>query len=131
PTCAAELLDVEHRVVRLWMAVHDQQSKEQPEGREQNAELEGRRNERRPAIERSAADVDRQRNDVDEVLHPVPEGGAEHAAEESNQRDRFRVEAERVAQTLYGKRRVGVHRPVSRGIRAARRPKELTGGVEF
>ena len=50
---------VEDRVVRLGMAIQDEQSRHHGQRSEQDAKLEGDWEERRPTVERPSADVDR------------------------------------------------------------------------
>src|SRR5215813_7403445 len=63
-----EPLDVERRVVRHRQAVQDDHADDRRDRGEEDRELEGDRNELRPAVQRLAGDVRRERDEVHPLL---------------------------------------------------------------
>src|SRR5256885_2298025 len=65
---ALETRDGEQRAMRLWKFIQREHSEDGKSGRAKNRQFERNRNERGPAIKRTAGDVHRIRYDVDPVL---------------------------------------------------------------
>src|SRR5439155_14089019 len=75
PARQREARNVEHRMVRRRQAVQGEHAEDGEDPRDQDGHLEGHRDERRPGVVRTAADVERIRDGRDPVLQPVPGQG--------------------------------------------------------
>src|SRR5690349_18871887 len=86
PARELETFHVEHRMVRHRQAVQGQDRKKGEQSGDQNRKLKGNRNERWPAVQRPAANVDRIINHRDPVLKVKAADAAEDSPDEYDQR---------------------------------------------
>ena len=123
-----EVRRVEHRVVRPGQAVEPQHAEDRRQRREEHGHLERDRDERRPAIERPAADVDRVAERGRIPLHEEPAQPADDPADQHDRRDLVVLEPQRVGQAVDRERRVGLHHPVAPARRRAGSPRPGRSG---
>src|SRR5476649_1165778 len=122
---------VEDRVIRHRQAVEREHAEDARQRGRENRALEGDRDERRPAVQRLAADVERVRDDRRPVLQRVAADAADQAANQHDERQTRVVRAERVVQFLDRERLVRVHAPVAFLVRALRRRHQRRGILEL
>src|ERR1035438_2962022 len=122
---------VEDRMVRHGQAPQSKETEHSRESPEQNGQLEGDDDIRRPAIERTSADVDGEANDRDVILQQESSQTADDAAGEHDERQLVPVQVQRVGEAVDGEWRERVELAVPL---LARRPGGLDqrgGVVEF
>src|SRR5947207_5716096 len=100
PAGEGEARHVEHRVIGHWQAVERQHAQNRRQRGRQDRAFEGDGNERRPAVKRLSADVDRICRRGHPVLQQVPAKAAAQPADQHNQRQPGMVGAERFVQLL-------------------------------
>src|ERR1051325_4593033 len=126
-----ESLDVEDGVIRHRQAVEGEHAEHREEGGDEHGALERDRDPRRPRVVRPAADVERI---ADDVRVPAHEESAETAEETAGEDDGGHAgvrHADRLVQSVNGKRREGVHLRVARLARGGGRIEQLLRTVEL
>ena len=130
-TMKDEAFDVEQRMVGLGQPVQRQHAKHGRDGGKQHGQLERYRNERGPAKERPAADVDRVVIHRRETLHAKAGQSAGDAAHQHDQRQAAVVKADGLVESLHRKRRVGFHLPVAVRVGAPGRSENRVGALKL
>src|SRR5580693_9344278 len=96
----SEARNVEDRVIRRGQPVHRQHAEHGAQRGAQHRELEGDRNERRPAVVGLATDVQRIADYVRVILHEKARKAAEQPADENDHRQNRAVKADGFGQSL-------------------------------
>src|SRR6185312_16437103 len=112
-----EIRRVEYRMIEPRQAVQYQHAEERGQRGPEHGHLEGRRNERRPAMQRPAAGVDRIVDHRRVPLQEIDAGSPDNASEQREQSHPVLAKTECVAQALDRERRVGVE--VAVAVRAS------------
>src|SRR5581483_5786664 len=126
-----KVVDIEERMVRHGQAVQQQQPDDPGQRRAQDGRLEGDRDEGRPAIERLAADVERNGNHRHVVLQAKARQPADEPAEQDDPGKRRPGQAERLRQPIHREGRISVDTLVASRAAALRGPDKLIGVVEL
>src|SRR5688572_16798003 len=128
---AGKLGHVEQRVVRGRQAVERQHPQHRAARRQQDRALERDRDERRPTVVRSPADVQRVVHDRGEPLHEIPPGRARDRADQDDHRDARPPEPDRLGQPFDGVGAVRVHARVPGAVRGLGGLDQRVGVVEL
>src|SRR5207245_10008337 len=123
---------VEKRLIRLGQFVRGEHTENRGERRPENGQLKGDGNESGPAIERTAANVQRVGDRRDPVLKAKSSDAPRQAAEKRNRRHQVALEAEGFRKTFDREGSIGIETGVTRladflhGMKEFFRSAELT-----
>src|SRR5258706_2935819 len=129
--CHLKAVNVEHRMIRLRQSVQRQHPKHRGNRSQQNRAFECDRDERRPTVQRTPADVERIDVRRNPVAQRVSAKAPEYPANQHDQRQLRMLDAERLGQLFDRIRRKRIHSPVARCVGFARSFYDCRRGLEL
>src|SRR5262249_30432417 len=121
--CQLEALNIEDWMIGHRQTIEREQTEYRRKGGDKDRQLKCHRNERRPTVQRTAADIDRVVDHSDPVLEVKSTDAPDQTADKDDQRDSGLMKAECLGQSIHGKRRIGIHAAKSFCIGFVRRLK--------
>ena len=112
-------------------AIQRQHAEHRRNRAEQNRHLERDHDERRPGIERPAADIGRVADHRHPILHQVAAGPADDSADQGDQRHQIVMESDGLGQSFHRERAVGVDLLVAGFAGAVGRRHQIAGRIEL
>src|SRR5947209_1676430 len=122
---------VEEWMMRLRQSVQREHSKHRKKRRAQHRKFERYRNERRPAIQRPAADIQRIGNHIAPILEAESAKTSAEPADQRKQRHSVVSQAHRFGKAFHWERRVRVYPPISGVTGFLRSAQKLTLALKF
>src|SRR5579862_5429421 len=118
-------------MVGLRKAIQSQHSERCKQSGDQDRQLEGDNDERRPAMQWTAANVDRVKRSSREILHQISADSAGESSRKRNGGNTGTVGAQLLSQMLDWKRREAIHQPVPFRARLPGALDKIFGMSEF